>query len=219
VFEEGGLFYIPRGWWHIAFPMDEPCLHLTVGFSNPTGVSLVQWLGDQLKASTAARKDLPHTANRDEQSSYLKELWNAIQDAWKPNLIEHYMSSLDGRALPRTELQLPYAATPNGPALEKSSRIKLTAPRRLDLSSAPKDGFITFKCFGKSWQCPEVAIPALRVLNDGQVHTVGELRSMAPDASSAFAIHSLLSALVMDGVASKLDFTDGQANGQTGDPT
>ena len=218
VFEPGGLFYIPRGWWHIAFPMDEPCLHLTFGFSNPTGLGLVHWLADQLKSHTAARKDLPHVASREEQSAYLNDLWSAIQDTWKPDLVESYMSSLDGRALPRTELQLPYAATPNGFGLEKSTRIKLTTPRRLDLTGTPKDGVLAFKCFGKTWQCPEVALSALNALNDGQIHSVGELRSGAPDASAAFAIQSFLSALVMDGVAVKLDFKDGHA-GQSGDQT
>jgi ribosomal protein L16 Arg81 hydroxylase len=219
VFEEGGLFYIPRGWWHIAFPMDEPCLHLTVGFSNPTGLSLIHWLADQMKSYTAARKDLPHVASREEQSAYLNDLWSAIQDAWKPNLVESYMSSLDGRALPRTELQLPYAATPNGLALERNSRIRLTAPRRLDLSGTPKEGLLPFKCFGKSWQCPEAVLPALQALNDGQAHTVGELRGLAKDASGAFAVQTFLSALVMDGVASKVDLSDGQPGRQMGDPT
>jgi len=219
VFEEGGLFYIPRGWWHIAFPMDEPCLHLTVGFSNPTGVSLVHWLGDQIKSSTVGRRDLPHIANSDEQAAYLRELLSAVQDAWKPDLIERYMKSLDGRALPRTEVQLPYAATPEGLQLENSSRIKLTTPRRLDLSGTPKDGYLAFKCFGKSWQCPEVALPALYVLNDGQVHTVGDLLSFTTNTSTAFVTQGFLSALVMDGVANKLDLSNGRPEGQMGDPT
>ena len=218
VFEPGGVFYIPRGWWHIAFPMDEPCLHLTVGFSNPTGVSLLHWLADQIKTSAVARKDLPHTAASDQQSVYLDDLWSALRETWKHDLIDRYMGSLDGRALPRTELQLPLAATPNGLALEKTNRLRLTAPRRLDLSGTPKDGVLSFKCFGKSWQCPEVALPALHALNDGQIHTVGELRSLAPDASGAFAIHSFLSALVMDGVVSKLDF-DAQPGVQMGELT
>jgi ribosomal protein L16 Arg81 hydroxylase len=34
----GDLLYIPRGWWHVATPLDEPTLHLTVGVGNPTGL-------------------------------------------------------------------------------------------------------------------------------------------------------------------------------------
>jgi hypothetical protein len=199
--------------------MDEPCLHLTVGFSNPTGVSLVHWLADQIKSSTVGRKDLPHIANCDEQGAYLKELLNAVQDAWKPDLIERYMKSQDGRALPRTEVQLPYAATSEGLQLENSTRIKLTTPRRLDLSGTPKDGYLAFKCFGKSWQCPEVALPALYVLNDGQAHTVGDLLSFTTNTSTAFVTQGFLSALVMDGVANKLDLSNGRPEGQMGDPT
>ena len=32
--EDGDLLYIPRGWWHVATPLDEPTLHLTVGVNN-----------------------------------------------------------------------------------------------------------------------------------------------------------------------------------------
>jgi len=216
VFEEGGLFYMPRGWWHIAFPMDEPCLHLTVGFSNPTGLSLIHWLADQLKASTVVRKDLPHTAPREEQAAYLEELQRAVGDAWRPDMLDRFMASLDGRALPRAELQLPYAATPDGFALERDTRIRLATPRKLDLSGTPQGGMLSFKCFGKTWQCPEIAVPALKVLNDGQVHTVGELR-VAPDASGAFAIQSFLSALVLDGIVTKIDITNRPTESRLGE--
>ena len=42
--EDGGLLYIPRGWWHVATPLDEPTLHLTVsGLNNPNGADLLSW--------------------------------------------------------------------------------------------------------------------------------------------------------------------------------
>jgi len=74
---------------------------------------------------------------------------NALSRSWKPSLVESYMKSLDGRALPRTELQLPYASTPNGLGLETNTRMKLTTPRGLDLTGTPQDGSLPFKCFGK----------------------------------------------------------------------
>ena len=39
--EDGDLLYIPRGWWHVATPLDEPTLHLTVGVNNPNGADLL----------------------------------------------------------------------------------------------------------------------------------------------------------------------------------
>src|SRR5262245_20893896 len=43
VLQEGDLLYLPRGWWHVAHPLGEPCLHLTIGLNNPTGLDLLHW--------------------------------------------------------------------------------------------------------------------------------------------------------------------------------
>ena len=53
------LLYIPRGWWHVATPLDEPTLHLTVGVNNPNGADFLAWYVDRLKTSEDVRRDLP----------------------------------------------------------------------------------------------------------------------------------------------------------------
>src|SRR5947209_8094290 len=50
ILEAGALFHIPRGWWHIAYAVDEPSLHLTVTVKSPTGLDLLRWFVDGLKA-------------------------------------------------------------------------------------------------------------------------------------------------------------------------
>ena len=47
--EAGDLLYIPRGWWHVAMPLDEPTLHLTVGVNNLTGADFLRWFADRLR--------------------------------------------------------------------------------------------------------------------------------------------------------------------------
>ena len=51
VLEPGGLLSIPRDWWHVAYPLGEPCLHLTVTIKNHNGIDLLHWLADSMKAS------------------------------------------------------------------------------------------------------------------------------------------------------------------------
>jgi ribosomal protein L16 Arg81 hydroxylase len=41
VLEDGDMLYIPRGWWHVVYPVDEPTLHLTVGLRNHRGLDLL----------------------------------------------------------------------------------------------------------------------------------------------------------------------------------
>src|SRR5580658_1997142 len=43
---DGEMLYLPRGWWHVAIPIDEPTLHLTVGIFKPTGTDIVRWVAD-----------------------------------------------------------------------------------------------------------------------------------------------------------------------------
>ena len=43
----GDVLYIPRGCYHLAVPMNEPTLHLTIGVKNPRETDLLQWLVDR----------------------------------------------------------------------------------------------------------------------------------------------------------------------------
>src|SRR5436189_2672139 len=43
ILQPGDLLYIPRGCYHLAVPMNEPALHLTLGVKNPRGADLMQW--------------------------------------------------------------------------------------------------------------------------------------------------------------------------------
>jgi hypothetical protein len=218
ILEEGGFLHIPSGWWHVACPLNEPSLHLTVGFKDPAGINLFRWLGNRLIASAIARQDIPHSAEGEEQSTYLAELWKAIQNDWTPDLLDRFMASVEGTAPPRPELELPFAATPDGLMLEKDSTIRLTPPCRLDLSGTPQDGTLSFRTFRRSWQCPEVVLPALRALNDGEPHRIDELRALAADSSGSFAIHGFISALILDGVVTKVDVVPARTEFHTEEP-
>ncbi|HEV7892507.1 MAG TPA: cupin domain-containing protein, partial [Pyrinomonadaceae bacterium] len=72
--EDGDLLYIPRGWWHVAEPLAEPTLHLTVGVHNRTGLDLLRWLSERMRASEAFRRDLPRASSQQERAAHLKRL-------------------------------------------------------------------------------------------------------------------------------------------------
>jgi ribosomal protein L16 Arg81 hydroxylase len=205
ILEEGGFVYIPRGWWHVAYPMDEPTLHLTIGLHNPRGLDLLSWFVSQLKTSKEARMDIPHLASREEQLAYLQQLRQLLQEAWTPDLIDHFMGASDSRALSRPYLRLPESATPEGQVLEDDSVIRLIGPRRLNLPERSGQGIAKFKCQGKTLQCNEIVLPALQVLHDGMPHSLQELIGRAGGSASAFAVSSFMQALVLQGIATTVD--------------
>jgi hypothetical protein len=66
--EDGDMLYIPRGFWHVAVPLAEPTLHLTVGVHNRTGLDLLRWLGERMRASETFRRDLPRFSSDAERA-------------------------------------------------------------------------------------------------------------------------------------------------------
>src|SRR5260370_6481674 len=77
--EDGGLLYIPRGWWHVAVPLDEPTLHLTVGIHRATGLDFLSWYADRLRSSIDVRKDLPRLGTAADKEAHLQR----IREAWE----------------------------------------------------------------------------------------------------------------------------------------
>ena len=105
--EDGDLLYIPRGWWHVATPLEEPTLHLTVGVNNPTGLDFLSWFVDRLRDAAVARQDLPHLQGAAAMRTYTELLREAILAAWRPELLAEYMAHLDSTAKVRPVFALP----------------------------------------------------------------------------------------------------------------
>jgi ribosomal protein L16 Arg81 hydroxylase len=200
VLQEGDVLYIPRGWWHVAVPLDEPTLHLTVGGRHPTGVDLLSWLVDELRGAEIARMDLPRFASKDERQQHMATLRDALLEAWGPDLLERYFERADGLAMPRPRLNLPWDATPDVLPPGDDVRLRLTAPRPLDLHVDPSRGVVIFSCNGKRWEFDEAAELVLRPLATGKQFSVAQLCALARPTISRAGVRDLIRELVVDGL-------------------
>lgn len=196
--EAGDLLYIPRGWWHVALPLDEPTLHLTVGIHNRTGLDLLRWLVDNLRLSETARRDLPLFASADEQRTHAARLRNDLVNVFEDDLIEQYFAAQDATAPPRPRLNLPWSVMPNAPPLAADARVRLLAPRPLEFQI--KDGAVEFSCLKKRWRFAEDALLVLRPLADGHAHTVAELCAAASERLAERTVRALLVELIEHGL-------------------
>jgi hypothetical protein len=177
--EDGDLLYIPRGWWHVAEPLDEPTLHLTVGVHKRTGIDLSTWLAGQLRASETFRRDLPRFAPPDERAAHMRRLRDELLAAWDENLLERYFGELDAMAEPRARLNLPWGATAEVLPPGVETRVRLLAPRPLDLKV--EDGVVEFSCHKKRWRFASGALAVLKPLADGGACSVAELCAAAKE--------------------------------------
>ncbi|HYG10047.1 MAG TPA: cupin domain-containing protein [Pyrinomonadaceae bacterium] len=173
--EDGDFLYIPRGWWHVAEPLNEPTLHLTVGIHKRTGVDLLAWLAGQLRASETFRQDLPRFASQAERAAHMRRLREELLAAWDENVLERYFDELDAMAEPRARLSLPWGAmlSPEGIPADMQARVRLLAPRPLDLKVV--DGVVEFSCHKKRWRFASGALGILNRLAEGRACSVSEL--------------------------------------------
>jgi hypothetical protein len=199
ILEEGGLFHIPRGWWHVAQPVDEPSLHLTVTVNSLTGLDLLRWSVDGLKAATDVRANLPLLSSQEERRQYAETLRQELLNAWTPDIIDRFLAHRDSSAAPRPLVRLPESVTMK-PGLDEDGLFRLSSPRPAVVSREPGSNGISFRCDRKVWPCPESLLPALTVLNDGDTHTFCELSASLNGPEDQSSLKHFLSQLVQGDV-------------------
>jgi hypothetical protein len=196
--EDGDFLYIPRGWWHVAEPLDEPTLHLTVGIHKRTGVDLLNWLAGRLRASELFRRDLPRFASTAERAAHVARLGEELRGAWTDDLLERYFSEQDAQAESRAQLSLPWSATAQTLPADKGARLRLCAPRPLDLQIA--DGVVEFSCLKKRWRFAAGALPVLSLLSEARAASVSELCEAAKERLDEQTVRAFLGELLRHGL-------------------
>ena len=197
--EDGDLLYIPRGWWHVALPLNEPTLHLTVGIHNRTGTDLLQWLAGKLRAREIFRKDLPRFTSEEERAQHLARLREELLAEWDAaNLLQNYYDEQDAMAEPRPSLTLPLSATANMLPDGEEALVSLNAPRTLKLKV--EDGVIEFACHKKRWRFAAAALPVLRALNERRACSIHALCDEAQGKLDQQTVRAFLRELLQHGL-------------------
>jgi hypothetical protein len=195
--EDGDLLYIPRGWWHVAVPLAEPTLHLTVGVHNRTGLDFLRWLSERVRACETFRRDLPRLASASERAAHVARLREELLAAWDDATLERFYEDLDARAEPRGRVALPWVAMPDAAPPEASTVVRLLAPRPLRLEAA--GGVVEFDSMGNRWRFAEDALPVLRALAERRSCTVAELCEAARGRVAAETVRAFLMELAHQG--------------------
>jgi hypothetical protein len=163
---EGDVLYLPRGWWHVAIPCDEPTLHLTVGIHTPNGIDVVRWIADQLDADERMRQDVPVVAGAAAQAAYWTGVQAAIRKAFEaPDLLQRFIQNRHDMAPPRPAFGLPWSATPGVLPESEKYLIHLATPRTLEVRPGAENAIdVAFN--GSVYTFAEAAQPLFRFLSD-----------------------------------------------------
>lgn len=197
--EDGDTLYMPRGWWHVACPRNEPSVHVTFGVSHRTGVDLLSWMIERAKASVNVRMDIPHWKSVEERRAWLQAVRDACVSALDDDVVERYMSDLGSRAHSRPIVRLPETVSPAGaPTLDDQASLRLCRGRRLHLVPRSTGG-ISFVADGREWQCHEGLTPALAMLHQLDPCTLTDMRRRVAEKAKPL-LRPFVTALLAAGV-------------------
>jgi hypothetical protein len=194
--EDGDVLYVPRGHWHDVSAVGEESLHLTIGFNAATGVDLVAWLADQVRADELFREDLPRFAGPGDRTKRAAQLRQQITELMTDDLVDRFLADRDAQAPAHPRTGLPWSATaellPPGDGFE----VRLLAPRA---ALEDGEGTVALVAAGKRLVFAAIARPVLAALLDGSPHGVGVLAEAVPALDRA-TLRALLGELVTQGL-------------------
>lgn len=199
ILDEGGLFHIPRGWWHLASPVNEPSLHLTITVNSMTGLDFLRWFVDGLKNSESVRANIPVWATPTEERDHFELIKQELLRAWKPDVPSRFVAHLDTLAVPYCNMGLPNMIAPNGPRIDADTNLILSSTRPLVYRES-ENGTVTFTYDGRTWKFRKDLLPVLDLLDDGRSHTLGEISALASGLEARAEIEDFLSRLVQGGL-------------------
>ena len=195
---DGDLLYIPRGHWHVALPLDEPTLHLTVGIHNRAGVDLARWLAERLRAREIFRADLPRLASAEERRRHAEAMREELLAEWDDDALGRYLEEQDAGATPRPRVGLPWVATPAVLPPAPAAAVRWTPPRPVAFKT--ESGVVEFSCLKRRWRFAEAALAVLAPLAQRRACTVAELCEGAAGQLDARTVRALVRELIVHGL-------------------
>jgi len=202
VLEQGCLLFIPRGWWHVAYPMDEQCLHLTVTLDSPTGIDLLHWLADRMKSSDAARSDVPVTGTEAERREWLAKIRADLTAALDDETIERFVAHKDAGIPQRPRISYPDDVVRGPVVLRKAMPLQLASAELLKF--ARNGEALICNAAGTEFPIDTDVGEKIRRFNDRRPHSLEEF-----SAGSDVRFKALVGALVMKGILKRVESTAG----------
>lgn len=198
VLKEGETLYIPRGWWHVVHPLNEPSLHLTVSLTPPKGIDLLGWAVSQLRRHAEVRADLPALKSEAEQAQALTKLRTLLNETLSDGAMTEFLRQWDGNIGHAPHINLPQSPYEQFAPLNADSQVRLATLHKLVLQHY--NGSFEFKAVGKLWTVPATLAPVLEQLHNARAIKVADLSSQLANDGEREDLKKSLAVLARSGV-------------------
>jgi ribosomal protein L16 Arg81 hydroxylase len=200
VLESGSFLYMPRGWWHVATPLDEPTLHLTVAMVQPSGEQVLSWLARELQVHETFRQDVPRLASADDRARYVARMRELIDAMWSEDAVDRFGEYWGTELRTRPSIDLPDGPRRQRTMVDAGAAVQLSDGQQLSYAIEPGSQKVTIQIGDGRWTCAPALLPALRLLATRDERRVSELCA-AIEADRHQSLRMLLTALTASGAA------------------
>lgn len=166
------MLYIPRGRWHVAIPLEEPRLDLTVTIRRHIFIDLLRWFVESLKEYKACRLDIPAVAQAHQTAMHT--ISAIVQWEWRQATIENFQKAKDGARRLRSSVQLPVLPSARCHQLTDQSILQLDSSSPFHFHVVD-DARVRFDANNRIWEFPQAMRRSIGQLNDFEPYRLVEL--------------------------------------------
>ena len=193
----GDVLYLPRGWWHVAHPVNEPSLHLTFGIAPLHGFNLLNWMATQLRGNAYLRRNLPLLRDAAAQKAHMNQLRAIVAETLDDAAIEDFVRDAAMHVHGRPPIRLPDAPYDQAAPLRGESVLRLASSPRLHFEDSGDT--VTFHAYDKTYSVPAILKPALILLSDRQGVSVADMCAVLDGEIAVAGLKKGLALLIQAG--------------------
>jgi ribosomal protein L16 Arg81 hydroxylase len=194
----GDVLYLPRGWWHVAHPVNEPSMHLTLGIAPMHGLNLLNWMARRLRDNAHLRRNLPLLQGEATRKAHMVQLRAIVAEVLGDTAIDDFLRDAGEHIHGRPPIRLPQAPYDQAAPLRDESLIRLASSPRLSLTV--QSDRVTFNAYDKSYSVPAMVKPALAQLSDSHPIPLAELCAAVGGGIAADSLKQGLAMLAHAGI-------------------
>jgi len=199
VLEDGDALYIPRGWWHLVLPMDEPSLHLTISTTPPHGGDFLRWVVSRVLENADARRNLPRAGDAAGQTEYAAAVKDLVLQAMQGDALTEFVRLWEAGIGPNPHIRLPGAPLLQLAPLTERSRLRLSLAQKL-MFKRLEAGLFEFAANGSLYAVHEELVAALSLLRHRRDTTFGELLAKTSGQAAREKLEKSLGVMARAGI-------------------
>jgi ribosomal protein L16 Arg81 hydroxylase len=206
IINDGDFLYLPRGFWHVAYPLDEPSMHISWGAQPANGMEFLNWWMRKLRRHPEARMSLVNMTDPEARRDYVAQMIKFVEAAGVDDPLGEFLGAQKAVRRPRPRVRLPVAPIEQGrPLGSLSTRIRLAVQDSIFIEQNAGEPMAKFFAAGTYWFIRPEFITAFQRLSGHDSVPLQELARLVTDQRLVGMLVTALDTMANAGLLFKED--------------